>query len=118
MSRSRFKMNLEFHMLDGRWQCVPELRDTSGGHMIFKTGNFALRTGGPASWTFDELDGPYDREKWIVNTKARFIEEMTKTNLLDHMFGGLFDQAKQHCDDCHKDMRAREAKDEWTRKGH
>lgn len=118
MSRSSFKMKLDFDMLDGRWQCRPEMRDSTGGHMHFSTGTLRLRTGGPASWHFDELDEPYDRERWIADTKARLLEEFTLSNTLDHLLGRLFDMAREHCKEHHEDLREAEARGIRMRKGH
>jgi hypothetical protein len=111
-------MKLDYHMLDGREECVPEMKGWSSGHIHFTFGPWKLRVSGPSSWTFDELDEPYDREKWIALIKSKIIEDLTRGRTLDCALGNLFDQAKKHCDENHKDMREREARGEWTRKGH
>jgi hypothetical protein len=111
-------MTIEYSMLDGRTECVPEMADWTAGHIHFKSGHFKLKVRPPASWHFDEFDGPYDREKWIARAKEELIQELSQGRIFDHVIGGLYDRAKQHCDDRHADLREREANGERLRKGH
>ncbi len=44
MSWSLFTIGLQFHMLDGRKECVPGFEDSSGGHLMFTSGQAKLRS--------------------------------------------------------------------------
>jgi len=108
MSGSRISLRLDYAMIDGRIECNPEMADWSGGHMFFKFGPCKTRCRGPASWTFDELYEPYDREKVV----KRYVDELRAEiasgageQLLTYMIGNLLDQAKAHCDERHQEYR-------------
>lgn len=118
MSRSQMMMIIEYSMLDGRTECVPEMVDWTAGHIRFKSGHFKLRVRPPASWHFDECDAPYDREAWIAHTKSELIDELKFGCTFDRVIGNLYDRAKAHCDENHADLREREANGERHRKGH
>lgn len=108
MSRSKIWIELHYAMLDGREECVPESIGWTNGHIFFKTGRASTRIKAPASWTFDELDGPYDREACVQHTVDQIREEIASDygeNLLKSMVGRMFDQAKAHCDAEHQEYR-------------
>lgn len=120
MSRSSFRLSIEYAMLDGRKECVPGFEDSSGGHIMFKSIPCRLKLVGPGSSTFDgiswDADGnpislPYDREEWVNYMVEKFKEEAIRDahfgGLLKLLFGNVFDQAKAHCDANHIDQRIR-----------
>ncbi len=117
MSRSGWRLGLDFHMLEGRKACVPGFEDSSGGHTRFTT-KIKLRSGGPASNVFDgitwglhgeELPQEYDEEAWVELYAKRLAEELTfdDNRTLKQLMRNLFKQAKQHCDEHHADVRER-----------
>jgi len=93
-------------MLDGRKECVPGYEDSSGGCVSFST-TMRLKTSGPGSSTFDSLDCPYDKDNWVKYT----VEELEKEfeicgkQMLTSTIEQLFDKAKLHCDEHHKNVR-------------
>lgn len=95
-------MKLEFHMLEGRKECVPGFEDSSAGHTLFKTGTMKLRVRAPSSGAFDELNDPYDRELW-----ADFIVDEIKKDaqLLRYAVIDLLKQAEKHCEEHHQDVK-------------
>lgn len=103
MSRSVFRISLEYAMLDGRKTCVPGFEDSSGGHIIFKTGPYRLKLVGPGSWHFE--DKAFDREMCIDHMVEQLKEEIINdahfSRVLRVIFSDLFDQAKAHCDEYH-----------------
>lgn len=106
MSKSFFIMKLDFYMLDGRIECNPEYADSSGGSTHFSTQHFKLKCWGPPSWEFDGTDGvQYDKEKLVEETVNKLLREFTLDahNSLKKIVGNLFDQAKKHCEEHHKD---------------
>jgi len=116
MSRSTFRISLEFAMLDGRKKCVPGFEDSTGGHIIFKSGACKMKLVGPGSNVFDGIswdesgnvvDQPYDREEWVNYMVEKFREEVNRDGVLRYLFGSVFDQAKAHCDEHHNDYRER-----------
>jgi hypothetical protein len=118
MSRSKISIELYYSMLDGREECVPEMAGWSGGHKQFKSGRISTRVCGPASWTFDELDGPYDREACVQLAYDKLKEELMSesgAHMLKSMLGNMFDQAKAHCDAEHQEYRKQKNP---GRKGH
>jgi len=85
------------------------MADTSGGHSHF-TASCKTRVRGPASWVFDELDAPYDREKQIEHTVCELKKELEMdAKLGDRMLRALvsviLDRAKAHCDEHHQEYR-------------
>ncbi len=112
MSRSAFRMSIEFAMLDGRKECVPGFEDSSGGHITFKSWPCKIKLVGPGSHVFDGFNGePFDREAWVSHMIEKFKEEMTLDahfgGVLKSLFGNVFDQAKTHCDEHHADVKER-----------
>jgi hypothetical protein len=97
-------MTLEFAMLDENDLCIPGFEDTSGGHTTFKHGPFKLRLVGPSSNAFDEIQQPFERDKWVAHMVEQFKRD---DHTLRCVFEQLFDMAKAHCDEHHKDLRER-----------
>lgn len=116
MSRSKFRISLDYAMLDGEKACVPGYEDSSGGHIIFNSGKVSLRTIGPASSAFDELEQPYDHEKMITHVVEKIKEEIALghqngDSMLRSLIGNVLTQAKQHCDEHHKELREKHKND-------
>jgi len=115
MSRSRFRIRLDWSMLENRKACVPGFEDSSGGHLTFKTGPCSLRVNGPESghidgaYTYhdDKPAPPFDMEQWIDHLAKRIIEDLSagEMRVLKYMIRDVLTQAKTHCDECHQDIR-------------
>jgi len=115
MSTSRFRIRLDWHMLENRKACVPGFEDSSGGHLTFKTGPYSLRVNGPESghidgaYTYhdDKQAPPFDMEAWVDRLAARIVEDLQANDmhLLKVAVRDVLTQAKQHCDECHGDIR-------------
>lgn len=118
MSKSKIQLQLHYAMLDGREECVPEMIGWTAGHVQFKSGTASLVAKCPSSWTFDELDEKYDREKWVQFTVDEIKQELNSERgdrLLKSMVGRMFDLAKEHCDTTHQEYRKQKFP---PRKGH
>lgn len=115
MSTSRFRLRLDWSMLENRKACVPGFEDSSGGHLQFKTGPYSLRTRGPESghidgtYTYHSTDRhpPFDMEVWVAHLAKEIAEELAfdDCRLLKVAVRDVLTQAKQHCDECHQDIR-------------
>lgn len=108
MSRSGFHLGLTFSMLEGRKACVPGFEDSSGGHTVFKT-TMKTRTVGPGSGVFDEVDEPYDEEKWVAHIAQELATDLTydDNRFLKSLVRNVFAQAAEHCDELHQDQKER-----------
>jgi hypothetical protein len=115
MSTSRFRLRLDWHMLENRKACVPGFEDSSGGHLQFKTGPYTLRVNGPESghidgtYTYHSADRapPFDIEAWVDHIAKQIVEDLSSCDmrLLKVAVRDVLTQAKQHCDECHQDIR-------------
>lgn len=109
MSASRISLCLQLAMLDGRKECVPGFEDSSGGYILFSS-SCKTKCNGPSSWTFDELDVPYNKEDWVTSIvdlikRELIIDAGMGDRMLRALVGSLLDQSKAHCDEHHADQR-------------
>lgn len=122
MSTSGWFLKLEFHMLEGRKACVPGYEDSSGGHTKTQ-GAWAKIRGGPDSNVFDcitwglhdeVLPGTYDEEALVDRYTKRILDDLMARDCatLKYLVRTNLQQAKQHCDECHGDIREKYGKKE------
>lgn len=109
MSRSSLVLKLDYHMLEGRKECVPGYEDSTGGHLKFSSGAVKLRVHPHGSGMFDELFEPYDRDAAVATVVREIMEDLSHNGeyYFTALIGRLYDQAKEHCDAVHGDHRER-----------
>jgi len=122
MSRSSFMFDVTFNMLENRKACVPGYEDSSGGHLHFRSGTFKSRVTGPESghidgaYTYhdDKQAPPFDMEFWVDKLASEIIQDLQSNDMhtLKRVLRNVLTQAKEHCDECHGDIREGLKKDE------
>lgn len=105
MSWSLFTLGLQFHMLDGRKECVPGFENSSAGHLMFTSGQAKLRSRqANNSWNIESPDFDIEAQtRAVVDDIKRELDydrERGDAKLMTLVRLCLV-KAKQHCSEVH-----------------